>query len=395
MPQKWMIYLLALGVFLTATSELIVTGVVRAVAEDLNVSLAMAGQMVTVYSLAFAIGTPIIVSLTARAGRKKLLIGALLGFVAGSLILFASRDIALALAARAVLGVSSGVYMVVAFGAASRLTPPERLGRAIGTIVLGFSLAMVLGVPLGILITDWWNWRAIFLLLALLGLPVAWTVAKLVPEAAGDAPASFGRQLKIIGSVVIVSGLLFTLMKETGNSALFTFLLPFMEDELGIHARYASFVMLALGLFGALGSRLGGYGVDRWGAGRVMTATTTVHLAVVTLLPLLPNAPAPGLALLAIMALSMFATGPAVQSYVVQHAPDSANLTLSLNTSIVHLGLAAGAGGGGLLLESAGTLRFHPWMAGMALALALAAAFVSFSAGRRPAAAPTASCRSC
>lgn len=84
-----------------------------------------------------------------------------------------------------------------------------------------------------------------------------------------------------------------------------------------------------------------------------------------------------------IMVLSMFAAGPAVQSYFIQKAPDSSNLILSLNTSIVHLGLAAGAGSGGFMVNTISTLQYHPWLGGFVLALGLAAGLVSFSAGRK------------
>jgi DHA1 family putative efflux transporter-like MFS transporter len=79
----------------------------------------------------------------------------------------------------------------------------------------------------------------------------------------------------------------------------------------------------------------------------------------------------------------MFATGPAIQTYFIQQAPQSANLVLSLNTSIVHLGLAAGAGTGGAMANAASTVLYHPWMASFVVAIGLSAAVVSFSLGKR------------
>ncbi|MCQ6557235.1 MFS transporter [Paenibacillus mendelii] len=381
--NRWTIYVLALGVFLTATSELVVAGILRVIANDLNISIAFAGQLITAYSLAFAIGTPLFVSLTSRIGRRKVLIGALAAFILGCLASFWSRDISTLIMARILLGVSSGVYIVVALGAASRIVPPDQLGRAISTIVLGFSSAMIMGVPIGIAITNWWNWQAIFILLGLFSLLITFVIYRLLPEIDGDEPISFRQQFKVLGSVVIVSGLFLTFFRESGNSVLFTYLTPFMQDILHIRASSISIVMLVLGLFGAIGTRLGGYGIDRWGASRIIACCTIVHAAVLALLPLFAESMIIGLVLISLMVVSMFMAGPATQTYFIQQAPQSSNLILSINTSIVNLGLAVGAGAGGAMIEVNSTVMYNPWMASIVVALALVAAYMSFSMGKK------------
>ncbi|GIO95765.1 hypothetical protein J14TS5_08510 [Paenibacillus lautus] len=140
-----------------------------------------------------------------------------------------------------------------------------------------------------------------------------------------------------------MSALLLTFFRESGNSVLFTYVTPFILNIFHIAPSGISIIMLSFGLFGAIGSRLGGYGVDRFGPAKVITLSTLIHIAVFALLPLLAGQSFIGLGLMGIMVLSMFAAGPAVQSYFIQKAPGSSNLILSLNTSIVHLGLAAGA----------------------------------------------------
>ncbi|WP_338043589.1 MFS transporter [Paenibacillus hamazuiensis] len=262
--QKMTVYILALGVFLTATSELVVSGILQVIAADLNVSIALAGQLITAYSIAFAIGTPVVVSLTSRMGRRKVITGTLAAFILGCLVAYASTNITILMVSRIILGISSGVYLVTAFGAVAKIVPPEKIGGSIGTIVLGFSSAMILGVPIGIAITGWLSWQAIFMILGLFSLLIAFIIFRLLPEIEGDAPIPFREQIKVLGSAVIVSGLFLTFFRESGNSVLFTYLTPFITDILGLNASGISMVMLAFGVLGAIGSRLGGYGVDRW-----------------------------------------------------------------------------------------------------------------------------------
>jgi len=377
--NRFAIFLLTVGVFLTATSELVVSGILPVIAKDMNISIALAGQLITAFSLAFAIGTPIVVGLTSRMGRKQVLAGALMVFVLGSLLAFVSSHFWLLMVSRVILGISAGVYLVVAFGAVAKLVPAEKIGSSIGTVILGFSTAMVLGVPIGIVITDWLNWSAIFMILALLSFGVMLVIIRHFPEVEGDAPIPFSQQVKVLGSMVVVSGLFLTFFRESGNSAMFTYMTPFLQTIYQLNAATIGLVMLGFGLFGVIGSRLGGYVVDKWGAARMIVAGSAAHVVALGLLPLVTASLGGGLALIALMVFAMFATAPAIQTYFIQQAPQSANLILSLNTSIVHVGLAAGAGMGGVMINATSTPLYNPWLAGGVIALGLGAALISFS----------------
>ncbi|MFB5761973.1 MFS transporter [Paenibacillus medicaginis] len=367
------IYLLALAVFLTATSELVISGILSIVANDMGISLAAAGQLITFYSLSFAIGTPVVISLTSRIGRKKLLFSAMVAFTAGCALSAISVSAAMLMVSRIILGASSGVFLVTAFGIAAKLVPAEKLGSALGTIILGFSTAMILGVPAGITITEWLNWKSIFVLLGLLGIVIGIVLFRLLPEMEGDEPAPFFQQFKWLGSSAVIIGLLITLFREGGNSVMMTYLTPYLQELYHLQTSELGLVMLGLGVIGAIGSRIGGYGVDRWGPAVVIGYALLTHAAAFMLLPLSGHVPGFGFILIAFAILAMFAAGPAMQSYFIQKAPHSANFILSINTSVIHLGLAAGAGIGGIAVNRVATLAYHPWISGVLLLLGLSA----------------------
>lgn len=378
-----LIYLLMIAVFLTATSELVVAGILGALAEELHVSVALAGQLITAYSLAFAIGTPIIISLTARMGRKKLLLLAMAAFLIGNLVTFASASFALLVAARVILGMSSGVLMVAAFSSAAKMVAPEKIGSAVGTIILGFSLAMILGVPIGIQLTEWLGWHMIFLILAISAFVISILMAILLPESEGDAPVPFRKQFTVLTNPVILFALLYVLFREIGNSVMFTYAAAFMEEILQRSASDIALIMLAFGIVGAVGSRLGGSAADRFGSERVIVISSIGHIVALTLLPAAIRSLPLAIALLLLWVVSMFMSGPATQTLFIKRTPESANLIISLNTSITQVGLAAGAGLGGMAVTMNATVLYNPWVASAALFLAAAAALILVRRGGR------------
>ncbi|RCW47438.1 MFS transporter [Paenibacillus prosopidis] len=381
--NRIVIYILTIAVFFTATSELVVAGILNVLADQMHVSVALAGQLITVYSLAFAIGTPVVVSLTARMGRKKLLLLAMLVFIIGNFVSFVSSSFTLLVASRIILGVSSGVLLVAAFSAAAKMVPPEKIGSTIGTIILGFSSAMILGVPIGIALTDMFSWQMIFLFLAAGSLIILFGMALMLPEIEGDAPVPFSRQITVLADPVILSALLLVLFREAGNSVMFTYLTTFLDTILHRSASGIGFIMLAFGIAGAIGSRIGGSAVDKWGSVRMMVISMIVHVVTLALLPLAIHSFPLAIALLSLWIISLFIMGPATQTYFIEKAPQSSNLIISLNISVTQVGLAAGAGVGGMAVTLNATVLYNPWVASLALLIAFSAAIVSFRKSRR------------
>ncbi|MCZ1268680.1 MFS transporter, partial [Paenibacillus tundrae] len=149
MRDSWKIYVLAMVSFLVGTSEFVISGILDRVAGDTGVTLAAAGQLITVYSLAYAIGTPILIAMTAKMDRRKLMLAALTLFFIGNLVTILTTGFSMLLGARIILAVGTGVFMVVALTVAANTAQQGKQGSAIATVLLGFNLALILGVPLG------------------------------------------------------------------------------------------------------------------------------------------------------------------------------------------------------------------------------------------------------
>lgn len=164
---------------------------------------------------------------------------------------------------------------------------------------------------------------------------------------------------------------------------MFTYLTPFFETILHLNTSGVCLMMLVLGVVGVIGSRLDGSGVDAWGTVRMISLSFLVSFGALAFLPMFTAILPIGLVLLTIWMMFIFMAAPGINSYFIQQAPQSSNFILGLNTSIIHLGMAIGAGLGGILVNSASTVLYHPWAASGTIALGLAAAIVSFSIRKR------------
>src|SRR5579864_4687815 len=136
-PLDMRIYLLALGTFALGTDVFVIAGILPMIAGDLGVSVEAAGQMVTVYALTYALGSPILAALTAQWRRERVIILALAGFSAADLVCSLAPSFAVLLAARFLAGASGALFSPTAYTIAADLAPPERRGAALARVALG------------------------------------------------------------------------------------------------------------------------------------------------------------------------------------------------------------------------------------------------------------------
>ena len=140
-----------------------IAGLLPALARDLNVGLPAAGHLVMAFSLAYAFGAPVMAVLTAGLERRRLLAVSMAGFSIANLLAALASGYGGPLASRLLLALSAASFMLAATGYAAALGGPERRGRALSMVTNGLTLAIIAGVPLGVLVSEGFGWRAIFL----------------------------------------------------------------------------------------------------------------------------------------------------------------------------------------------------------------------------------------
>lgn len=181
------IYMLAFISFFVSTSEYVIAGILDNIAQWSHISLAAAGQLITVFAVANAIGSPIINIATAQLDRRKLMILALWIVVLGSVMTITLPGFGFLIVSRIVLAIGAGIFVIAAKTIAAKLVAPGKQAGAIGTVILGFSVALIVGVPIGRVVAAEFDWKFIFVGIGILSLLAVFTVYRMIPATEGEA----------------------------------------------------------------------------------------------------------------------------------------------------------------------------------------------------------------
>ncbi|MGG3574558.1 MFS transporter [Bacillus gobiensis] len=204
-------------------------------------------------------------------------------------------------------------------------------------------------------------------------------IARLVPKIEGHASASFKKSLSLFSNGTVISALFLSLFWIMGYYAVYTYLTPFLINNVYMDTTMISVVLLILGVFSMIGSRFGGYSSDCFGTTRTLVLCLLIHALSLICLPLLIGSLMSTVIGLVIWMCAAWMTGPSTQTYFVQEVPESSELALSLNTSVLQLGSALGAGFGGVVVNSTASTAHNPLIGGCVVILGLVTALVSFS----------------
>ncbi|GAB1531302.1 MULTISPECIES: MFS transporter [Brevibacillus] len=359
---------LAISAFGIGTTEFVIVGLLSTVAQDLKVTITLAGLLISGYALGVAIGAPIITALTSRIPRKALLMLLMIVFVVGNSAAALSSSFAILIIARFFTAFSHGVFFSIGSTIAADLVPENKRASAIATMFTGLTVATVTGVPLGTYIGQMFGWRATFWGVAILGVIALISTAILVPSNLKNAkPASIKDQVKIITNLPLLLVFAITALGYGGTFVTFTFLGPILEEITGYQASAVSLILLVYGIAVAIGNTVGGKAADKnpIKALRWMFIVQAIILIILTF-----TAPFKWVGTLTIMLMGLlaFMNVPGLQVYVVQlaekYVPSAVDVASAINIAAFNLGIAIGALVGGMIVDTIGLIH-TPWVGGV------------------------------
>jgi MFS transporter, DHA1 family, inner membrane transport protein len=342
------VWLLTLGTFALANDAFVIAGVMPHLARDLSVSVALAGQIVTIYALAYAIGSPLLAWATAPWPRSRTIVVALSGFACAQLICAAAPSLAALAAGRMAAGLFAALYVPSAYASAGDLVPDERRGSALSKVALGTAAGMIVGAPLGTWIGQTLGWRATFSLgLVFTGVAaISLRIARVEP-AAGRPSEPVGGWVAAVFAAPVVFAILATLLWSLSTYTVYTYVTALFGERLKPDG--VALLLLAYGLGALAGSQVAGRVVDRFGTDWpiiVAICASALNYALMRLVGGMPGA----LFALFVMACSTWTALIAQQSRLIAFESARSTQTMSLLILAIYIGSASGAGLGGLIV---------------------------------------------
>ncbi len=368
--------ILALGTFAIGTDGFVIAGILPAIARGLHVPVNTAGILITVFAWAYALGSPVLATATGKLARKRLLLVSMVVFVAANVLASFATNFGVLVGARILAAFGSALYTPAALAVAVSLSPAEKRGRALALVLAGLTVATVLGVPLGILIGTQLSWQATFLVVTMLGVLAFTGVLALFPDVANPPVVKLKARLEMLRRPALLVMLGNLLLWQTSVFVLYTYLGPILQNITHLGGVEISVVFLLFGLASALGNGIGGYGTDRWGAVRILFTALVLLTATAFLIPWSAiSAFGITITIMAWGIAGWMVVAPQ-QHRVVALAPSSGTILLSLNGSVIYIGIGTGAALGGFVLRFA-PLPALGWVSGGLALAALGCLFLS------------------
>ncbi|MET9116711.1 MFS transporter [Streptomyces longwoodensis] len=347
--------------FCIGTAESVIAGILPDIAQDVHVSLAAVGMLISAYAVAVVITGPFVTAATSGLRRRVLLPGMMGIFVLGNVVAALAPGFGWLITGRVVSAVVHSTLIAAFVATARDMAPADRKAVWGAKITLGIGLSSVAGVPVGTLIGDTFGWRATFWALAALSLAATALLVRCPPPQDRPTPnrryeRSTGRRRLVLPLPLVLTALTITL-GTAGAFTLYTYASPYLTQAAGFPSQSVTVLLFLYGAGGLVGNTLGGRAADRSPQAAVPVTVGTVTAALL-LLALPTTTRWTAAVAFCLLGTSYFATIPALNTRIVTAAgPSSPTMALTINNSAFCIGIALGSWLGGLLLVHGHTFR--------------------------------------
>jgi MFS transporter, DHA1 family, inner membrane transport protein len=359
---------LGLGGFAIGTTEFVTMGLLPEIARGIGETIPRTGHVISAYALGVVVGAPVIVSLAARLPRRELAVGLVLALAAGNAITALAHGYWPVMAARFVAGLPHGAYFGVASLIAASLVAPERKGRAVSGVMLGLSVATVVGVPASTWLGQGLGWRSAYWGVVVIAVVTAALLLLAVPHSPGNRDATVLSELAALKRPQVLFAVTAGMVGFGGIFAMYSYVAPLVTSEARLDRSAVPWFLLAFGIGSVLGSWLAGRLAD-WDVERSVLFGFGGVVAVLLLVRLLAGSPVALWFLVLVVGVLGSVLAINLQLRLMHVAGEAQMLGAALNHSALNVANGLGAWLGAVVIEAGHGYR-APSLVGAGLAVA-------------------------
>ncbi|MFI1157248.1 MFS transporter [Streptomyces sioyaensis] len=373
---------LAIGAFGIGTTEFAVMGLLPDMAAGFGISIPLAGYATTLYALGVVVGAPLMTAFGTRFTRKQMLMLLMGLFIAGNLLTAVAPTFGILLAGRIVAAFTHGAFFGIGALVAADLVAPQKRATAISLMFSGLTLANVVGVPVGTLLSQHFDWRTTFYVITALGVIGLLGIVKLIPAQRAKAASPIGSELAVFRNPQVGLAMLMTILGFGGVFAAVTYLASMMTEVTGLAPSSVIWLTAVFGLGMVGGNLVSGRFTDRAMMPMLFVSMTGLALSLAAF-TFTAHSKIAAILTIALIGIFGFATVPPLQKRVMDQAASAPTLASAGNIAAFNFGNALAAWLGGLVISAGLGYTAPNWVGALMTAAALGVAIFATALERR------------